>query len=496
MTQLAFLDYLELDNSADERAIRRAYAGKLKLIDQEADAAGFQALREAYEVSLQWVRWQQQQAAQQAAMSDEETAAEATPAASEPPVAVQIPVPEPETNPALAPIGHVLLDATPPEAAAQAVFNELAAELAASSSAAGWASDTVHRDKLLRCLDDPRLLSIAARDIFEWYVAELLANGWRPGQEALLVAATRVFAWHDDPRRLLRFGWVGDILNRAIIERTAFDQQAESTKKEQRDLIARLRDPVPPSHGELIAKMSMIERTFSQFPAWFQLITNMENLQQWRELDRQVPSWRRRLSFQKTRVAMPSVTSDGFSPRWVIVLLIVITIRLGSSLTSSNSPPPVASTSGMPNVLLQQSDAPDGTRNTNASGAFPYASSVADTFRANNLKTPESAPVPPSKAQLAALANGKPNLEKCDEIARLTQVFKVGTAQALTRVTPAFERQVINCANASLWPRSVFQDPAIQEAIHHEDQRSAAAIRSMQREMENLVKVSPRVEKP
>jgi hypothetical protein len=378
MNQLAFLDYLELENSADERAIRRAYARKLKLIDQEADAVGFQALREAYEVALQWIRWQQQQAAQQVAMSEAETVADVTPSSGDPLVVAQVPTTEPEANPGLAPIGDALVETSPPELLAQAVFNELAVELAESSSGAGWSSDSVHRDKLLRCLDDPRLVSISARDIFEWYVAEVLASGWRPGQEALLVAATRVFAWHDDPRRLVRFGLVGDILNRAIIEREAFDQQAESAKKAQRDLIARLRDRVPPSHGELIAKMSVIEWTLSRFPAWFPLITSMENLRQWRELDRQVPSWRRRLSFQKTPSIKPLVTHGGTTPRWIIVISIIAIIRLVGALTNSNSPPPIVSTSGAPSVLLQQYSAHGGTRNANAYGAFPYAYSAAD----------------------------------------------------------------------------------------------------------------------
>jgi hypothetical protein len=51
-----FLEALDLDDEANLRDIRLAYARKLKQLDLAAAPAAFQALRDTYEAALAWAQ--------------------------------------------------------------------------------------------------------------------------------------------------------------------------------------------------------------------------------------------------------------------------------------------------------------------------------------------------------------------------------------------------------------------------------------------------------
>lgn len=344
-----FLKQLDLGLNANERDIRRTYAKRLKLIDQQADLEGFQQLRENYEAALNWARYQAQvQAAEAAEAGAGGTEASPSPKPlPEPPrqASPDLPTHDGDALENIEPIGEgVATETRPsPEALAQAVFQDFMAALPLAS--------LKEKIRALHALDhslaDPRLLSIDASAFFEWLVARTLTDGWHPGHEVLFVAAAERFDWFNDQHRLFQFGRVGHFINTALNERLTYDSQSGRTREAQRQLILQLRQANRPGTGTVVRSLPHLEQLLRTFPNWLSIIAPVDNIQRWREWDHAIPHWRRRLTYQSTAstttpAPAPQKTSS-WNRAWVAIAIFMAIIQLAKINHQSPSPLPSAS---------------------------------------------------------------------------------------------------------------------------------------------------------
>lgn len=328
----AYLQRLGIAADADERTIRRAYARELKLIDQEADLAGFQALREAYDEALYWSRYR----ADEFNGGTVAAAAEApAPAPTEAPPAPRQPAVSSENTQASAPLQAGELFNDDHEAWAREVFSEFVERCAGIAANTPVADDEPWQHELRHSLADARLISIPARDSFERHVADLLAAGWQPGHEALLVAATTVFDWESDRRRVAGLGYAGAMLDQAIQQRAMFDQQPEHERVQQRRLIQRLRVAEEPDTGELVSYARTLETLIARFPEWLALVVSVPRVVDWRERAAQLPAWRRKLTWAGWRkpaaASYGHQQSSGFNWKWFAFVIVMALARCASN---------------------------------------------------------------------------------------------------------------------------------------------------------------------
>lgn len=344
-----FLSRLGLDQEADERAIRRAYARLLKQIDQETDLDGFQLLRQDYETALFW-RSQREQVHEhehepEQARGEGEVEHTGGQALTEQPSNPGHPEPAPQVQEAPRSLEPSLQPAKNSEQSAHALMDELLHKLES-----GWPTEREAAQAWLHeVLEGDRLLDMDARFYFEGFFAGLLAHGWSPGKEHLFNSALSVFHWRSDRARLLAYGRGGIIVAEAIAELDFFESLSHNQRVQQRELIRRLRQDKRPSNSALLAQRNTLERILQIYPHWLHIISNTKNAERWQEWLTQIPKWR--LWFVRKPPKRITQLSAGHSKLgWGWIALIVIMVPGLVRVILPSSPPPSVPVSTRPEM--------------------------------------------------------------------------------------------------------------------------------------------------
>jgi len=266
---LIFLDRLKLDSFADSRTVRRAYARELKLIDQEADPAGFQSLREAYEAALRWL----EQGARELPVDIEHEA--------------------------------------PPKGALARLQNLKSLEQAR------------------QLLQEQRPVNLADSEAFEAEVAGLLELGWRPGHEHLFQAACEIFYW--DGRQLPAYLGEFAALAGAIEDLKFLRMQPEPVRASHTHVMDCLRASVIPGLADLARDILIAELVFTRYPDLMILTCAPRKIEAWRKKMSQLAAEVK--AREASRVAEIETRSYGlmrwFALAWVLFWIYLGATNLG-----------------------------------------------------------------------------------------------------------------------------------------------------------------------
>jgi len=325
-----FLDHLGLTTSADAAEIKRAYAARLKQVDQSTDIDGFMRLREAYAAATAWCR-----AANDGTAAGPATIPVAPPSTQLPPfstaaAATEVPLPDPHApvnvaTRALQQLEQRLIDGEPPGV----VFSEQLIGLQGEH------------------------LQVTA--IFEAMLIDGLAAMRLPQRLALFGAACDQLGWNDVvhvQQMGARGGWVRAVQEEEIAwKRTAattgchdlFDRLGGAPKLDRTDLA--------PSHFTRDATLRWpdMQQLLKSYPHYLALRVERSALTAWEQAFAALPPRDKAMaeSFSNLpspaayRQAAPPRTRTNHGGRLGAVVGIIGVFNLLSHAFNSESHPPI-----------------------------------------------------------------------------------------------------------------------------------------------------------
>jgi len=289
-----FLQQLGLDDTADARAIKRAYAVRLRQIDQATDIDGFNALHRVYKAAQAWAERRAAQDDAQETPSVEAPARQSAGAEGQTFTAMN----EKHAHVAATPDqydGHVQ-DASQnqpawrdPAEAARSAFEALRVDLADQQNA------IVALGRQYRLLGDEHL---SAPLLFEILVIDHLLRGGITQRLALFHAAQKQFAWSDVMHLAdlkARGVWVMQVQK----ENLAVDALRQSLAPALELIEMREAGHIDRIHGRALKCWPDLRSAIQAYPRYFSLCLSQADAVEWEQTYMQV-----------ARVAEPSSTPD------------------------------------------------------------------------------------------------------------------------------------------------------------------------------------------
>jgi hypothetical protein len=310
-----FLEWLDLPPHADERAVRRAYAVRLKVIDPAVDPAGFARLREAYEAARAWVADEDH--------GDHEVAVEASPLV----VAERVTANESSTQPAV--------DAVHPQEQAIRLVDRFATRIA--ERAAGHV-----RSELEACTAELRLQYIDAPGIFEEILIDRLARGLIGKRVAVFAHASELFHWQE-LGHVAALGPKGMWIEAVEAQRMAWATLPPDARASRLALLERVEATNGTLPTQVIRRWLDVRDDFRRFPAYLSLYLPVSRQQEWASSYDALPAAERQAletPREKSRLRVPASV-------WVVVVIVALGALTRPSLYQGTlehrSPPAQAS---------------------------------------------------------------------------------------------------------------------------------------------------------
>lgn len=312
-----FLELLALPPHADERAVRRAYAKRVKLIDQAADPTAFARLREAYEAARAW-----------AADEDHEVMEASVAHAPVPATPVQDPV-EPGIRDE--PVTRPLPTSVSPQEQATRLVDRLAFRIARVPGA-----DI--RLELDACTAELRLQYIDAPGLFEEALIDRLASGRITRRVSLFDLAMEHFHWQEIGH-VASLGPKGLWIEAVEAQRIAWNGLAVRDRTRRLALIEQVEAAPSPLPARIVRRWVEVRDDFRRYPAYLGLSISSTRLREWVSAYDALPASQRTsldAPARKRRWLLSSLKST--YPAWGFLFLLAF-IGVGRVIASLTADP-------------------------------------------------------------------------------------------------------------------------------------------------------------